>query len=121
MAFVHCHECGWQQDDFWSKPGDGYNPLRPDLVDFRRDLIEMAVKGEKFESGISLVREQNLPYEKKDGKILVDPLDLLAHAFHSLGRRMEKMEWVTEQDFKEAREAGEAQCPECGSEHLDID
>jgi hypothetical protein len=25
MSFVHCHKCGWSQDDFWSK---SYNPLK---------------------------------------------------------------------------------------------
>lgn len=25
MAFVHCHSCSWQQDDFWSR---SYNPIR---------------------------------------------------------------------------------------------
>lgn len=25
MAYAHCHNCGWEQDDFWSKD---YNPLK---------------------------------------------------------------------------------------------
>jgi len=25
MAFVHCHGCNWEQDDFWDW---GYNPIR---------------------------------------------------------------------------------------------
>lgn len=25
MSFIHCHKCGWQQDDFWDK---SYNPVR---------------------------------------------------------------------------------------------
>jgi hypothetical protein len=26
MAFLHCHNCNWEQDDFWS--WKGYNPVR---------------------------------------------------------------------------------------------
>jgi hypothetical protein len=26
MAYIHCHNCNWQQDDFWSV--GGYNPIR---------------------------------------------------------------------------------------------
>lgn len=25
MAFLHCHNCDWSQDDFWEP--NGYNPL----------------------------------------------------------------------------------------------
>jgi hypothetical protein len=25
MAYVHCHKCNWQQDDFWHR---GYNPVK---------------------------------------------------------------------------------------------
>jgi hypothetical protein len=31
MAYLHCHKCGWSQDDFWFP--EGYNPFRKDLVD----------------------------------------------------------------------------------------
>ena len=25
MAYLHCHNCGWSQDDFWEH--NGYNPF----------------------------------------------------------------------------------------------
>src|SRR3990172_8389188 len=47
MAYLHCHNCGWSQDDFWAK--DGYNPFRQDIVN---NLIEML-----FEEEINVDRD----------------------------------------------------------------
>ena len=32
MAFLHCHNCGWSQDDFWSRDITSYHPFRDDIV-----------------------------------------------------------------------------------------
>lgn len=36
MSYLHCHNCGWQQDDYWSK---GYNPIRF-LQNFEEDILQ---------------------------------------------------------------------------------
>ncbi len=102
MAFVHCHNCDWEQDDFWSWE---YNPLR------------------------SLVREilGNFRPRIIDG----DPPRYPAHSWWLIVvasriffRRIADMQWPTYASWRRVINKGGGRwpdCPKCGEHSLDCD
>jgi hypothetical protein len=53
MAYAHCHECDWTQDDFWD---EGYNPIKS-LQDWIPDLLDFEKLDQPFTDDPNFIRE----------------------------------------------------------------
>ena len=107
MAYLHCHSCDWQQDDFYSP--EGYNPARY-LLSWNDVLCgdKRSRLNEQFSDDAEFVRE-NGPITTRE---------VVAREYEKFARRIRSMKWVTYEDFKADPNKV---CPECGSDDLDID
>ena len=52
MAYLHCHSCEWQQDDFWNNV---YNPIRY-LLNWEDDLLTKNLD-EQWTDNQNIIRE----------------------------------------------------------------
>jgi hypothetical protein len=96
MSYLHCHNCDWEQDDFYSI--DGYNPAKS-LADWNEILC-----GERLSERMN-----------GDGKTF---REAIAQDYEKFARRIRNMKWVTWEQWK--AEPIKV-CPKCGSRNLDID
>uniref|UniRef100_A0A6M3K0Q7 Uncharacterized protein n=2 Tax=viral metagenome TaxID=1070528 RepID=A0A6M3K0Q7_9ZZZZ len=108
MAFLHCHNCDFSQDDFYSV--DGYNP--PDyLQSWNKGLCGDRID-ERFTDDAEFLREY--------GPITLR--EVIAREYEKYARGIRSMKWVTWESFKEAWIDGKwPPCPKCGKNDLDID
>jgi hypothetical protein len=104
--FVHCHNCGWEQDDFYSI--NGYNPtsflasLNEDLCGNRLDDI---VHCGEFVNGIPIRSD-------------ITKREWIARYYEQFARHIREMKWVTAERFYADPDKV---CPKCGSDKLDLD
>jgi len=97
MAYLHCHGCGWSQDDFWSL--DGYNPLSEySMAELRCDLFKDKIK---LDQGTMTGREF----------VVMELKQVIA--------RIETMKVMTDEEWQEVKYLWA--CPECKSNDWDID
>ena len=96
MAYLHCHSCGWQQDDFYSV--DGYNPAKY-LKTWMRKLCS---------DDIDKPSKTGLTYRA-----------LIAQEFEDYACEIRKMKWITHEQW--LRDKHTARCPKCGKQDFDID
>jgi len=107
MAYLHCHNCDFSQDDYWSK--DGWNPVK------------------SFESDKSTLLNENL-----DEVVQMDSQWLRDNKMESVTRReliiyhlrqiigcVEGMVYRTHEELREKNP--EMKCPRCGKRELDVD
>lgn len=125
MSYLHCHNCGWSQDDFWdfkikwsklfcwrSRPF-GYNPLSLILEDFAEYWKPRYVGFDFYaakEMGVKL---------KKGNKI--HSWTLLRYNLKRHIKRLFTQKWWTEKSFKKDYYNRVALCPECSANDFDID
>lgn len=123
MAYLHCHNCGWSQDDFWdfqirwkrifkwnSRPF-GYNPLSIFLED-----VSMYWKPRYIKMDSYWCKEQGLSSNK------VHSWWMLKYEMKRNIRRIHKMKYLTYESFKKAKKNGSVICPKCGCKNeFDID
>jgi len=114
MAFLHCHNCGWEQDDFWAK--DGYNPLNSLKDDIYLDWLFQP----KVHSDIEFIHNTGLPYEEDDEGPYVDGRKMVAYVLRNHADLIENMVVRTDEEFQSIRDT--FVCPKCGrGDQLDID
>ena len=103
MSYLHCHKCGWSQDDFWDK---SYNAIRF-LLNWEEELLN-----EKFHQLFpGELDTKGMTYQE------VIARDLERHA-----KTIRNMKWQTREDFDIDYKKRAAMCPDCGSsEDFDID
>ena len=103
MAYLHCHDCAWSQDDFWAR--SGYNPLEEHRIsELRADL---------FQREIRLGGADGEGPEKLTGR---------AYVVRELGRiirQIQGMHVLTSEDFDKIK--ADFVCPKCGSKRWDVD
>lgn len=97
--YVHCHNCKWEQDDFWSE--DGYNPAEF-LAGLNRDLFgdlnETVTCGEYV--GGKKIRPD------------ITKREWIARFYEQYAKHIRTMKWITaEQFYADPNKA----CPRCGS------
>lgn len=85
MSYLHCHNCGWEQDDFWS---EHYNPIKS-LRDWEKDLLDF----------------DKLDTELNDG---LTYREVIARACENAARNIRRMFYL------EPRK-GVCMCPFCGA------
>lgn len=110
MAYLHCHNCDWSQDDFYD---DGYNPAKylmswnTFIFGEKRNRLD-----EQFTSDPWFIKE--------NGDITTR--EVIAREYESFAKRIRTMKWISYDDYKNDVELGIAECPKCGSKnHFDID
>ena len=113
MAYLHCHNCGWSQDDFWT---ENYNPITFLEKNYKDDLLnkdlDKIVKMDK-----NFFRE-NSWFFKESPEIEQSKFTQRRYLIYQLSKaikKIEKMEYKTEDEFRAARERKEFKCPVCGS------
>jgi hypothetical protein len=126
--FLHCHNCGWEQDDFWTyrfskndildflklkwlKRPFGYNPESILLED-----IATWLPPRKIKMDVMWCKERGINGNK------VHSWYLLKKSFKRYFNVRKNMKWTTYKKFRDDFEKGNAECPSCGSkEHFDVD
>jgi hypothetical protein len=104
--FVHCHNCNWQQDDFYSV--DGYNPVR-----VLKDLNEYLC-GDKIDEIIHCGEFVNGKPIRPD----MTQREWIARYYERFAKHIREMKWITaEQYYADPNKV----CPKCGSSKLDLD
>ena len=105
MAYLHCHSCGWEQDDFYSP--EGYNPASS-LKSWMDGLCS-----EKIDKPFTNCSE----FIHENGNISMR--EVIAREFEKYAARIRNMKWITWEQWQKEREV--AVCPNCGAQNLDID
>ncbi|MFW5895531.1 MAG: hypothetical protein ACOCT9_02185 [archaeon] len=101
MAFLHCHNCGWSQDDFWD---EDYNPLSNLTGKNEKDLLNKDL--------------DKVVYQNNQGK----KITLRKHITNQLSKsinKINKMKYRTREEFE--KKNPEKKCPRCHKKSLDID
>jgi len=97
MAYLHCHDCDWSQDDFWSL--DEYNPLcESSIAELRRDL---------FKDEIRLGRET------------ITGAEFVVMELRRIIARITTMVVPTDGEWQKVKK--DWRCPQCKSKNWDID
>lgn len=110
MSYLHCHKCGWSQDDFYHK---GYNPAES-LMDWNDVLFG----NERHKLDKRFTTDSN--FIKENGDITYR--EVIARDFEKFAKRIRNMKWTSYDDFKKDYDEGIAKCPKCGSsKDFDID
>ena len=93
--YLHCHKCGWEQDDFWS---ESYNPIKS--LDFwEEDLFSPEIDKKWHDSGMTL-------------------REVILKELYNTMLCINKMKFRTKQEYENAQDKS---CPVCGNIRLDID
>jgi hypothetical protein len=95
MAFLHCHNCSWSQDDFWD---ESYNPFA-----YLHEQMEEHLLSEDL--------------DKEWGDDLGTVRDVLANECQKAAKNIRRMKWRTQVEWEVEGKPG---CPMCGYA-LDID
>ncbi len=109
MAYLHCHDCDWGQDDFWEV--GGYNPVRW-LLNVEADLLKDKMRFDFESIDIS-------PEGHDDEGPWVSGKAYVAWELRRHARNIEKMAVRTTDEWKQVKNT--FRCPGCGSQNLDID
>jgi hypothetical protein len=106
MAYLHCHNCDWSQDDFW---GSSYNPIKC----LQRD--------EKYLFELDKIQRMDCNWlkENKFHPETFTKRDLLIWELKRKIKRIEGMIYVTYEEFKEKNP--NCLCPKCNKKSLNID
>jgi hypothetical protein len=112
MAYLHCHNCGWAQDDFWSK--EGYNPINHMLGEAKHMVNGILAEPNEISVDNWLLKEWGLPQTGK-----VKYTEFVARDLERRARNIRDMVYRTMKEFKQVN--SEKKCPKCGAQELDID
>ena len=110
MAYLHCHNCGWEQDDFWEK--DAYTPFRHDLVEYLEDIL---FTDRAYDDEFVFV-EMGFPEEQihhDDHGWWVKGTDWVARKLEQKARSIRNMAVRTNAEWEKVRDV--FTCPECGT------
>lgn len=136
MSYVHCHNCNWEQDDFW---GWGYNPLKfffgvevPMCIRPRMMGIDpYAMSGGWWAQKFGLISIKEVPWVDPPGGpkcVDADGTDSAGklvrvyqmHSWYMLwrqvvkwARRVVNQHWWTEEGWMKDRKRGHGACPKC--------
>lgn len=113
MAYAHCHNCGWQQDDWWS---NSYKPIDTQrLEEFNNKLLDAAEDPSKRMSS----KHDSVWLEERFGvKNEVDIRALVATELERIAAKIRTMHFWSEEEYINMQ----LPCPRCGStEHMDVD
>lgn len=108
MAYLHCHNCDWEQDDFWSKT---YNPIHC-LLDDESDLLNKDLSGD-------MRMDRNFMKEHGFVGKFVTVREYILFRIEQIKKRIIGMKYRTMEEYKKSNP--ERICPICKQQNLDID
>jgi len=114
MAYLHCHDCDWGQDDFWSE--DGWNPEKATKHDWEYTFKDKIYMDHYFFEDSNLLDKMN---KDEDGQVWIKGQDLLAFELRRRANLVENMAVKTYEEWKSVKDS--FVCPKCKSNNLDID
>ena len=112
MAYLHCHNCNWSQDDFWNKE-KGWNPI-DSLKDFREYIFEDKMHFDKY-----AIEDMGLEPKRDEEGYYITGQEYVANQLRATANSIENMALKTNEEWKKVKDT--FVCPECGSKNLDID
>ena len=132
MAYVHCHNCPWSQDDFWNKK---YNPVRYFLkTDIPTWIVPCHIQADPelvrpnfFTRSLGLTRVWEEPWGDPDTLVEFQSVFTWLILARNFWRRITSLftqVWWTKTSWAKAiQENGNKWpvCPSCGADALDID
>lgn len=104
MAFVHCHSCEWEQDDFYSE--NGYNPAKY-LASWNKQLLGSDID-KQFTDDAGFIR--------RNGTITTR--EVIAREYERFAQRIRDMKWITYEQWD--NDPNKWKCPKCGAK-LSVD
>jgi hypothetical protein len=107
MAYLHCHNCDWSQDDFWC---ESYNPLRYLVEAWEKTLLNKDLEQQFTNDAGFIERHGDLSYR-----------DFLIMECGRAARKIGEMVWRTQEEFIATGSFAGNACPNCGKHELDID
>lgn len=111
MAYAHCHNCDWQQDDWWD---EHYKPFDIGQLMELQGLLMTAVK--EPSQRILDNHDQAWLKERFGVRHEVDVREFVAMELSHIVRKIRSMHFWTKEEFITNRV-----CPNCGStKHLDV-
>lgn len=117
MAYLHCHSCDWEQDDFWSWEWTwkfwkfrafGYNPISLMIEDVAENIKPRYIEFDRC-FAIELGSKSNRIFS---WRVMV--WGLKRHVW-----RLFNQKWWTWESWQKDRD--KAVCPKCGKRDFDID
>jgi hypothetical protein len=118
MAYLHCHNCGWSQDDFWSEDNKGWSPFKPDrMAEYKKDLFR-----EKIHMDLECLASlgAHLKVVKKDEKgWYISGQEYVALELERKARSIRNMFLRTYEDWEKVKNI--IRCPRCDKGNWDID
>jgi len=111
MAYLHCHSCGWSQDDFWRK--GGYNP-----ISWTADLEESLFKDKIYLDPDFFGNSKILPKEDADGLYITGREFVIIELERIIGI-IKNMSILTYEEWEKVKNT--FKCPNCGESNWDID
>lgn len=120
--FIYCHDCGWQQDDFWSNedyyPTRNLNVIERILLPGIRDKEKRQIKMAAAEADM-----MELPYDEDTrdpatGLINVDFRSYVGMELLRTAKKIMAQYWITYEDYMADIEK---RCPICNSTDLGMD
>lgn len=106
MAYIHCHKCGWSQDDYWT---ESYNPITFLEKNYTKELLT-ADLDEVVEMDQWWIEEQGIHVE--EGNKGPTRRELIAWELERHARTIRHMIYRTADERKEKNP--ENKCPKCG-------
>lgn len=100
MAYLHCHNCGWENDDFLEDYGGNSGYIKYFLGETLRELVKP---------------DQEVPYPFTRKQMYKRFIKELKHLYWLNF----KQEYKTQVDYE--KKNPEHLCPKCGAKELDID
>jgi len=117
--YLHCHNCSWSQDDFWTWH---YNPITKlwDTVMWLGwpkvlELDDCCVRSLETHTGVRVHRLEGAPR----GQVRVFSWFFLILEVIKEWKTIRKQRWWTWDSWERSRE--EAVCPQCGIRCFDVD
>lgn len=104
MAFLHCHSCGWEQDDFWD---EHYNPFTCILL--WKDNLLSPNRDRQFTDCAEFLRQYGP----------ISTREWIAREFERQARKIRNMLAPTWEEWKQIKDT--VICPQCGRRNWDID
>jgi hypothetical protein len=109
MAYLHCHNCHWSQDDFWD---EHYNPITFMEKNYKKELLN-------DDLGRIIKMQLDVPLSKEVYYSNITARELIAKEMERHARTIRSMIYRTTEEFKQKNP--ERKCPNCGKKELDID
>lgn len=123
MAYLHCHSCGWSQDDFWnfkinfksSRPF-GYNPLSIFIEDYKSYFN---LKFRNWDRNFVLDNPEVKAHKNENGTYRIRNIRIWILETKRNFKRIFNQKWWTYKSWKKNKD--KAKCPKCGEHNFDID